>query len=999
MGVVERVKDQVLKREVALKRIKFPSGSTQRLVKAQRIMLWRFRREASITAILEHPNIIPLHDMEEKASGELFFTMCKVEGETLTKKLRQKRDKHEDLEEHKILEIYMKVCNAISYAHSRGVIHRDLKPDNIMIGKFGEVYVMDWGIAKLIHETDTELENETNSATESVNSEGMKTIGGMGTPGYMAPEQAENAALVTLKSDIYALGKILRECYTLLSPYEELMQRQKTERALKKIKKSASKKKINKQEEEIPKDILAIINKATHESLEERYSNVQEIFKDIEAYLNHREVSAKNYSIWELGIKWILRNKQKILITFFVVLISLGLFGYSWFEKKRKNHKKIEEALYQSNAILQESKDSSKDFNTQGERIQRLLDAFTFLNNVLGEADNITHYEMNKEKEKLGKKLIQVTLEREEYEFANYILQEIQNTETIPPKAKQEIEKLITEDSILAKHIKRFDDLMKKLENIKTKSDIIKRGTFFLEKEERIKEEQVNAIILEISKMKEPEIFEKLLVLLEKGNQYFLKDTESLSYEEMELHRIRVQILGKLANPNSGKFLYNALKQIMEKKIIPKTIEHKLTLKELAELSYAVALAEALSLANKKEFSYLEPFETLIDQLHPESLFLKRTERAYIKLLSSFEKLNESLETKEAYFKRGKMKSKQKEFQGAIDDFNKAVEIDPQYAEAYNARAEVYILIKTETDITPTLEECETSRKDFAEAIRLKPDFLEAYYNRGKFLKLIPKNSETSLEPQKRFAEALADVQEVLRLDPKHQKAYLLRAEIFYGRQEYSKFFEDIDTLLKLNPQSSDAYALRGGLQYLRKFEGDIQNALVDYKEILRLFPESYGAWNALATVQYMLGNQEEASFCIERSIQGSAHLKVSYLTRAKIRAAQKDKEGALADMDQVVSLEPDNGADRYERGLVKMRFNLLDEALEDFNMAIEMKTGNAFIFLNRGRLLFYHKKNKAGAKADFIIFLEMTKGDDSPVIIKFREDLIKEFPILAQFR
>jgi tRNA A-37 threonylcarbamoyl transferase component Bud32 len=147
MGIVELALDTHLGREVALKRIREVGTSSQQLTQQQKIKCLRLQKEAAITAQLEHPNIVPLYDLQE-AQGEFYFTMRKVTGETLRSILKNKPQ----YSEAELLSIYFKVCDAVAYAHTRNIIHRDLKPDNIMVGQFGEVYVMDWGLAK-------ELEN------------------------------------------------------------------------------------------------------------------------------------------------------------------------------------------------------------------------------------------------------------------------------------------------------------------------------------------------------------------------------------------------------------------------------------------------------------------------------------------------------------------------------------------------------------------------------------------------------------------------------------------------------------------------------------------------------------------------------------------------------------------------------------------------------------------------------------------------------------------------
>ena len=147
MGRVLEARDPELRRSVAVKVIIDPS----RVTEAQ---LARFVAEAQITSQLEHPNIVPVYDMGATSTGEVYFVMKKVEGRSLRQVLTALRDGDEattaEFPRTKLLHAFIQVCNAVAYAHDRGVLHRDLKPDNVMLGPFGEVLLMDWGLARLV---------------------------------------------------------------------------------------------------------------------------------------------------------------------------------------------------------------------------------------------------------------------------------------------------------------------------------------------------------------------------------------------------------------------------------------------------------------------------------------------------------------------------------------------------------------------------------------------------------------------------------------------------------------------------------------------------------------------------------------------------------------------------------------------------------------------------------------------------------------------------------
>jgi serine/threonine-protein kinase len=206
MGRIHPATDRNLLRHVALKRL--DKGLAE-----QSFYRDGFIAEAQITGQLEHPNIVPVHELAIDKSGVPYFTMKLVQGISLFKWLREASrplGSTDRLEEG--LEIFTKVCDAVAYAHDRGVIHRDLKPDNIMVAGFGQVYLMDWGLARL-----------TRSRPASGDYAQMEAPGAVGTPEYMAPEQARgNPAEMDERSDVFGLGAVLYEIVSGKTPYGDL---------------------------------------------------------------------------------------------------------------------------------------------------------------------------------------------------------------------------------------------------------------------------------------------------------------------------------------------------------------------------------------------------------------------------------------------------------------------------------------------------------------------------------------------------------------------------------------------------------------------------------------------------------------------------------------------------------------------------------------------------------------------------------------------------------
>jgi len=192
MGEVLAAYDERFGREVALKRMRDGQPPTEAIA--------RFVREAKIQARLDHPAIVPVHELDTDAAGLPYFTMKRISGQTLARRAADGAPLHE------LLRAFVDVCRAIEFAHSRGVVHRDLKPANVMLGDFGEVYVLDWGIARVLDEP--ELPPTQPPTFDSADD--TKTGALMGTLGFMAPE-LYRGVLATPASDVYALAAILFE--------------------------------------------------------------------------------------------------------------------------------------------------------------------------------------------------------------------------------------------------------------------------------------------------------------------------------------------------------------------------------------------------------------------------------------------------------------------------------------------------------------------------------------------------------------------------------------------------------------------------------------------------------------------------------------------------------------------------------------------------------------------------------------------------------------------
>jgi serine/threonine-protein kinase len=372
MGDVFVARDRVLLRKVALKRLS-PALARRPNTTA------RFFNEVQVTAQLDHPSVVPIHALEVGSDGLPGYTMKLIQGRTLTELLEEARQQAADgdrrAESRRLtgrLEAFLKVCDAMSYAHSKGVLHRDLKPDNIMIGHYSEVYVMDWGICCLLDENGVALAaprqpNETpgsgaqrasRSSWELERSSAMgrewdSTIGRewdsaawqegnapprplrmdtsssgrytqqgaiVGTPAYMSPEQTQaNGPALDTRSDLYALGLILFELVSLRTA----LAGGGAEATLLRASQGDKHPLVHHNPRfRVARELRAIIDKATARRREDRYASVEAFAADIRAFLRGDAVSARPDTPPQALLRWLGRHKLVTLLVMSTLLLA-----------------------------------------------------------------------------------------------------------------------------------------------------------------------------------------------------------------------------------------------------------------------------------------------------------------------------------------------------------------------------------------------------------------------------------------------------------------------------------------------------------------------------------------------------------------------------------------------------------------------------------------------------------------------------------------------------
>jgi len=344
LGMVFRAEDQELSREVAVKfiRTNLADDSESRD---------RFRLEAEITSRLEHPGIVPVYGLGDTGKGELFYAMRFIQGQTLDDSIARFHKGNESDDEtvtdrerryRELLERFVAVCKTMAYAHNRGIVHRDIKPENVMLGRYGETIVIDWGLAMHVGRQGVfKQSGEMTLMPSSGNSSGDSWGG---TPAYMSPEQATGTLELTPASDIYSLGVTLYKILVGTVPFTGTLHELRSKVIRGEFKRPTS---LNKK---VSKAVEAICLKAMQSTPSDRYETALELARDVENYLADAPVTAYEDPLSRKLARWGRRHRtlsQSVLIGLLLLTIA-GITATAVFSNLRSEAVSLQQSEHES---------------------------------------------------------------------------------------------------------------------------------------------------------------------------------------------------------------------------------------------------------------------------------------------------------------------------------------------------------------------------------------------------------------------------------------------------------------------------------------------------------------------------------------------------------------------------------------------------------------------------------------------------------------------------
>ena len=338
LGRVWLARDVNLNRHVALKEISHVSGVTETVVE-------RFKHEAKITGRLDHPSIVPIYQLgEDLSTGRVFYAMRFLGRSTLQDSISEYHERREEGDDdpmllRHLLAAFVNVCHAIGHAHCRKVIHRDLKPENVVIDSFGQVIVIDWGLAKVIDDTSVEsLMDSVAIGNANRTSEGQV----LGTPLYMAPEQAAGRLdEQDHRTDIYGLGAILFAIVTGYAPHEKTQKESVDSgvgaRGMISVIASGDTPSAREANSDADPALDAICRKAMARRRYARYQEATDLAEDVQRWMAGEPVTAYHESSWQRVNRWVSQHQrlsQSLVAAAMIALVALTTLGMS----ARQNH-------------------------------------------------------------------------------------------------------------------------------------------------------------------------------------------------------------------------------------------------------------------------------------------------------------------------------------------------------------------------------------------------------------------------------------------------------------------------------------------------------------------------------------------------------------------------------------------------------------------------------------------------------------------------------------
>jgi predicted Zn finger-like uncharacterized protein len=962
MGVVYTARQTSVDRIIAIKMIK-PKVATNADARD------KFLAEAAITGDLDHPNIVPIHDLGASEAGALFYAMKLVKGEPWSKSLRDKPQREN-------LGILQRVSDAVAFAHSRSVIHRDLKPENVMLGEYGEVLLMDWGLA---------VSTDAEGKAENLSNQGACG----GTPAYMAPEMAMGLAdQIGRWSDIYLLGAILYEIVACRPPHRG--------KGVLACLRAAAENEIRSTEEK--SELLDIALKAMATQPEDRHASVKDFQSALRDYQAHSEsiaLAARAQESLALAAEsQDYRDFSRAMYTF-EEAVNLWAENEAAAEGVRnarvayatcahgKGDLDLAASLLQTpelnkTPLAKKIRVAQAERAARQKRIKRLTYASASLAAAVLLVVTVAFFLVSAEKKRAENELAQrQTLEKERDEKRRQQRKEAENALTA---AKAAVEKLRPEmrneerntilleaENLLSKALYALGENPEALaleeadqaalkglsEDVKAtlrdacrehyevalnlnnlalateKIELAQRAGLPAKDAEGWREEmwaRVRKTVREhFASAEKPEDKRTYPYDYSLNALAALKSDVCARTIEEELDRIlkgNAEAPPRLEYENAAlRLAIGALGWVGDEQTVPKLmplVEKQFKEKPLDERLRGDALMAVCRIAPKDRHIYERLYQLIRvegNNLNTSNFFsMARTDWQIYTARVGIDNAGSAAPTSAAgWFEQGNKYMLGEMPDRAIECFTKVLELNPRNANAYGSRGNAR---QDEGDLDGAIA-------DFTKALELNPRFAGVYSNRG-----VARHEKGDLDG------AIADFTKALELDPREVAAYSNRGRARHEKGDLDGALADINKALELNPRYAIAYSIRGAA---RREKGDLDGAIADFTKALELNPRNANAYSNRGHARHKKGDLDGALADINKALELNPRYAEAYSIRGAARHEKGDLDGAIADFTKALELNPRTWRAWLNKGLILIELGKEAEAKACFEKLLEI--------------------------------------------------------------
>ncbi|MCO5165173.1 MAG: tetratricopeptide repeat protein [Planctomycetes bacterium] len=988
MGTVHLVNDPTLGRRAALKLIKGEGNETRAR---------RFRREVVVTARLDHPGIPPVFLSGRTPGGQDFLLMRFVDGQALDEVLDRLHGRGEGgamsregpppPEPRDLLDALVKVSEALSYAHSRGIVHRDLKPANVMIGAFGEVLLMDWGLARDLAESSQEdVAVRAELAVLDDTSRGLTQDGALlGTPGYMPPEQARGED-VDARADVFALGAVLVEVLTGEPPVTG-------HTALEVLGKTGQ------GEVTLPRDrdptvapeLNAIAARALARAPARRYASAADFGADLKAYLEGRPVSVYRYGTLEQLRR--LARRHPAALGGLVGAFLLSLVGVVAVGRARAGAAVAERqaAVARAQVAADEARAAFEGGREQGQdrAIGLALASFQAAQRwrALAHDDRAAAAAAHAAALALGR----LAEAAEQWSLA---------VEAYRQAGGLGVDDAAADEAVARVEAARNAEAERRRAEVDGLLELARTGALSR------RSEGLQDAVFKIARYTDPATVALLCARLDRATaalQEFVRreylaaaepDEEERRQGEAAIPDLRAALdarpAGRALEPPQAARLSEAERRLERRAARGRAAAAPARLAVLlgarqatavggGELDVARLASEALgrigdaaagpSLARylAAELDPLRAIPAAVALLRlggPEALEPVLAARARFGRASAYGyRIDDVLSwldtgaappieesTAAAYFRRAEWYEARKDEAAAEADYTRALELDPRMAEAYSRRGNARL----------NLGKNHEALADFDRAVELAPSDARYVANRS--------NAKTRLGD---WAGAGRDLDRALELDSTHGGMFMNRGLVRAQQGDAEGALADFDRSIELDPDMVHGWINRG---LHRMAMGDARGAQADLDHGVALDPRESKAWLARSILRRKEGQLDLAQADLDQAIAVAPEDSYAHELRATVKRDRGDLEGALADLTRALELAPDQATAWKERAEVRRRLRDGQGALQDLDRAIELDPGWPAPRLMRAEMLAEVDPVRAGADAERVL----TQGAES---------------------